>query len=543
MLHLYEEYGDRLFEHLRGMFAFALYDRRRARMLIGRDRLGIKPLYYHDNGKRLVFASELKALLVDPTVPRNVDEHSLADYLTFQYVPGPQSIFKGIRKLPAAHYLACDRQGMRIDRYWSLPTVPDRGHSVDYYRERLFSLLTQAVRQRMVADVPLGAFLSGGIDSSVVVALMSHAVGEPIKTFSIGFDEQGFSELEHARRVAEHLGTEHHELVVRPQALDLLPRLVWAMDEPFADPSMIPTYYVSEMARREVTVALSGDGGDEAYAGYSTYQWADQYSRVDLLPRGFRSFFGLPTRWMKVDHPIGRKLDRISMDAAGRHLNVMSYFHPRELWAIATPALRAQFTGHDPYANHRAIHARAAADMGDKAALPYLDAMTYLCDDVLTKVDRTSMQHSLEARVPLIDHKVMEFVATIPFEYKLRHGVSTWILREAVRDLLPPEILARQKHGFGVPLVAWFGKDFGPLAREVLTDPRALRRGWFDRAGVEALIDSPLSHEGRRERQLWALLCLELWSQTFLDRPADAMAQPLAELPVRLGGDRARSAS
>lgn len=528
LLHLYEEHGDGFLSHLRGMFAFGLYDRRRRRLLLGRDRLGIKPLYWHDDGRRIAFASELKALMLDPAVPREIDEQALADYLTFQYVPSPGTIWKGVRKLLPGHLLVCDQGGVRVERYWSLPVEPDAGHSEEYYRERLRALLAEAVRLHLVADVPLGAFLSGGIDSSVVVALMSQAVSEPIRTFSIGFEEQDFSELEHARRVARHLGTDHREFVVRPRALELLPRLVWQMDEPFADASMIPTYYVSEMARREVKVVLSGDGGDEFFAGYTTYAWARGYAAMDVFPRGLRRLAGVPARLLPSDHPLGRRLRRLSLDVADRHLDVMSHFAPPELARVLAPQLRQRLRGHDAFDAARRHHARAAGPLGPVPALLYLDAMTYMADDVLTKVDRTSMSHSLEVRVPLLDHKVLEFVARIPFEYKLRGGVSKWILKECVKDLLPPETLQRGKQGFGVPLERWFGSDFGRLAREVLLDPRARARGWLDAPGVERVLHGGDAREDRRARQVFALVCLELWAQTYLDRPRERLAGPLA---------------
>jgi asparagine synthase (glutamine-hydrolysing) len=531
LLHLYEESGTGLFPRLRGMFAFGLFDRARRSLLLARDRFGIKPLYYHDDGKRLAFASELKALLLDPGVPREVDLEALEDYVTFQYVPAPHTIFRAVKKLPAGCFLTCDAKGPRVERYWSMPTEPERGKPEGYYRERLRELLADAVKVRMVADVPLGAFLSGGIDSSVVVALMSAVSSSPVKTFSIGFEEEDYSELEHARVVAKHLGTDHHEQVVRPHALELLPRLVWAMDEPFADPSMIPTYYVSEMARRHVTVALSGDGGDEAYAGYTTYGWAQQYARVDLVPASLRRLAALPARLLHPDHGVGRKLKRVGLDPIDRHLEVMSYFQPRERARLLGDATRRALDGHDPYAAARELHRDAARSLGDLAALAWLDARTYMIDDVLVKVDRTSMQHSLEARVPLIDHHVMEFVARIPFEYKLRGGVTKWILRESVRDLLPESILRRGKQGFGVPLEHWFGAEFGRLAREVLYDPRARARGWFDPAAVRDVVEGRTLRDERRSRQVWALVCLELWAQTYLDRAGDAVAAPLASLP------------
>lgn len=271
LLHLYEDHGDALMQHLRGEFAFALYDRRARRLLMARDRVGVKPLYYHDNGTRLVFASELKALLLDPSVPRVVDEQAILEYLVFLYVPAPRTIWRDIRKLQPAHLLICDQEGTREERYWSMPVAPEPERPEAEYCERLRELLEASVRSRMIADVPVGAFLSGGIDSSTVVALMAQASTEPIKTFCVGFEEQDFSELEHARLVARHLGTDHHEFIVRPRALEVLPYLIWGLDEPFADASIIPTYYVSQMAHASVKTVLSGDGGDEIFAGYKTY--------------------------------------------------------------------------------------------------------------------------------------------------------------------------------------------------------------------------------------------------------------------------------
>ncbi|MGH7741229.1 MAG: asparagine synthase (glutamine-hydrolyzing), partial [Candidatus Eiseniibacteriota bacterium] len=483
LLHLYEEHGTAMFEQLRGFFAFGLFDRNQRRLLLGRDRFGVKPLYYHDDGKRISFASELKALVLDPSVPNELDECAVADYLTFQYVPGPRTIWKGVRKLPPAHYLVADAQGVRIARYWSLPCDEDAGHSVEHYRERLLELLADAVKVRLLSDVPLGAFLSGGVDSSVVVAMMARAMSEPVKTFSIGFEQEDFSELEHARTVARHLGTDHHELVVQPRALDLLPRLVWQMDEPFADASMIPSYYVSQMARRHVTVALSGDGGDEMHAGYSTYAWASEYARLDFLPRSLRRLAAMPARILHSDHPLGRKLGRLGMDVVERHLDVMSTFRRPEWESVLSSEMRERLRGHDPYQGMREVQA-AGSGRGAIPSLLHLDAHTYMIDDVMVKVDRTSMMNSLEAREPLLDHKLVEFVARVPFQYKLNGQVGKWLLRDSVRDLLPAGILARGKQGFGVPLDHWFGTGFGRLARDVLFASRPRWRGIFDPRGV-----------------------------------------------------------
>ena len=527
LLHLFEERGDALLERLRGMFAFGLYDARRRRLLLARDRFGKKPLYYHDDGRRIVFASELKALLQDPGVARQVDPRAVADYLTYQYVPSPGSILQGVRKLAPGHYLTADADGVAVHRYWSLPVpAPEADRGMAYYRDELRARLEDAVRLRLLSDVPLGAFLSGGIDSSAVVALMRAVSTGDIRTFSIGFEEADFSELPHARRVAEHLGTVHTEHVVRPAALTELPRLVWGLDEPFADASMIPTFYVAREARREVTVALSGDGGDETFAGYVTYGWARTYSRVDVLPLAVRRRLAWPAAHLDVDHPVGRRLRRMGMRVVDRHLDVMAAFRGVERDAVLSADLRADLGDHDPFGAARAQYDRARR-LGEVPALLHLDASTYLSDDVLTKVDRTSMLNSLEVRAPLLDHEVQEFAATIPFHHKLAGDVTKSVLRESVRDLLPPEILARGKQGFGVPLDRWLGADFGRLAREVLLDTRARDRGWLDQGAVRALLDGERLRAAEKARRLWTLVCLELWAQTFLDRPAGAATGPV----------------
>jgi asparagine synthase (glutamine-hydrolysing) len=526
LLHLWEEKGPALVEDLRGMFAFALFDTRQRRLLLARDRVGKKPLFYHDDGRRLVFASELKSLMADPSVPREVDPQSLLDYLTFQYVPHPQSVYRGVRKLPPGHRLVCDERGPRIERYWSLPVETDPGIGPAEAVAHLRELLEESVRLRLMSDVPLGAFLSGGIDSSLVVALMCRVAGERVRTFSIGFEDDSDSELEHARRVALHLGTEHHERIVRPRALELMPRLVWGLDEPFADASMIPTYHVAEMARDEVTVALSGDGGDEAYAGYATYGWARRYARADAVPAPLRRLLALPSRALPVNDPLGRKLHRLGLDVAGRHLEAMSHFAPRALRDVVAAPLRDLLSRHDPYRAARATWERGRRSLGAVHALLHLDAATYMTDDVLVKVDRTSMLNSLEVRAPLLDHVALEYVARLPFEFKHRGGVSKWILREVARPLLPPETLARGKQGFGVPLDRWFGGDFGRLAREVLLDRRCRDRGWLDPAGVERVLAGRGLERDAHARQVFALTCLELWAQSWLDRPRASLDAP-----------------
>ena len=526
LVHLWEEKGPELVHQLRGMFTFALYDVRLQTLMLARDRAGKKPLYWHDDGRRIVFASELKALLADPSVPRDVDPAAIVDYLTFQYVPAPGCILRGVHKLPAGHRLVCDARGPRVERYWELPFETDRTISEADAVEGLRERLREATRVRLMSDVPLGAFLSGGIDSSAVVALMTQVSSQRVKTFSIGFEEEDFSELAHARAVAEHLGTEHHELIVRPRALELLPRLVWALDEPFADASMVPTFHVSEMAREHVTVALSGDGGDEAFAGYSTYAWARSYARADVLPLALRRLAALPASGLSGDHPLGRRFRRTAMSVIDRHLDVMSHFPPRALSALLTAEFREAAAGHDPWAAPRALHARAARGLGEVEALPALDALTYMTDDVLVKVDRTSMLNSLETRAPLLDHQVLEWAARLPFDYKLRGGVSKWVLRECVRSLLPAPILSRGKQGFAVPLKRWFHGEFGRLAREVLQDDRARARGWIEPKAVQALLAGGDLREELRAKRTFTLVCLELWARTYLDRPRAELAAP-----------------
>jgi asparagine synthase (glutamine-hydrolysing) len=542
LLHLYEDHGDDLVEHLRGMFAFGLFDRKRRRLLLARDRLGVKPLYYHDNGNRIVFASELKALMIDPSVPREIDEVAIADYLVHQYVPSPMTPWRGVRKLPPGHLLVADAGGVRTRRYWSLPVETDSRATVEDITERLRAALLEAVRIRLLADVPLGAFLSGGIDSSIVVALMAQVMNEPVKTFSIGFEDADVSELAHARVVAAHVGAEHREFVVRPDALALLPRLVWQMDEPFADASMIPTSAVSEIARRHVTVALSGDGGDETFGGYVTYPWALSYASIDWVPAPVRRAMRVMADRLSPHHPLGRKLHRAGLDVVDRHLEVMSHYSPREFEEIASGSLRQAVNGHDPYRAGRDHYRRARAGAGPFGALLHVDAMTYMADDVLMKVDKTSMMHSLETREPLLDHKLLELAATIPFELKVRDGTGKWILRHAVRDLLPPSILERGKQGFGMPIERWLGGQFGTLAREVLLDSRAKSRGWLDSSRVAALLADRTLPADRRARQLWSLVCLELWAQTWVDRPREELDRPLPAVPGADHGSAAATA-
>jgi asparagine synthase (glutamine-hydrolysing) len=514
-LHLYEDHGEALLAQLRGEFAFAIFDRSRRRLLLARDRVGVKPLYYHDDGNRVVFASELKALLLDPSVPRDVDEEAILEYLTFQYVPAPRTIWKGVSKLPPGHRLICDAAGVRLEPYWEFPLGSDSALSEEDAADRLLELLEEAVRLRLDAHTSIGAALSGGIDSSSVVALMARVAPGRISTFSIGFTDAGFDELAEARAVASQFGTDHHEAVVEPRALDGLPHLIWGLDEPFADASILPTYYLARLASSKVKAIVSGDGGDETFAGYRTYRAAARHQRLGLIPRALRRWIGAGAARFHSRHSLGRRLRRVPMSVLDRHLEAMANFPPAELEPLLAPALRELHQRSDPFRASRECHARAARQIGEVPALLHLDAATYMADDVLKKVECAAMLNSLEVRVPLLDHRLLEFVARLPFHFKWRNGTSKWLLRRGMKDLLPERTLTRAKRGFTVPLERWFGGRFGQLVRETLLDPRARRRGWFDTQRIESLVRAG---SARNTQQLWSLVCLELWAQSYLDR-------------------------
>ncbi|MGE3520258.1 MAG: asparagine synthase (glutamine-hydrolyzing), partial [Vicinamibacterales bacterium] len=422
IVHAYEEWGDDCVERFRGMFAFGIWDARRRRLLLARDRLGVKPLYYHLDDRTVTFGSEIKALLQNPTVPREWDPVALDAFLAFQYVPAPSTIYRDVFKLPAAHTLVVERGRATLRRYWQL-TFPVEETPVreGELLERLDELIHEAVRLRLISDVPLGAFLSGGIDSSVVVAAMTKASSGPVLTTSVGFSEQAFSELSHARMVAEHLGTDHHEHLVTPEITDLLPKLAWHFDEPFADSSMVPTYYVSAAARRHVTVALSGDGGDEMWAGYARHKverWEIDVRR--WLGDSGSAIAGRVGRRLPLHMKGARSLRHLGLppsDACARK-HAYSFFEDEARTALYAPPFAAEVRDADPLAGFRLAYDECRSPDALERAL-YVDANTYLIDDIMTKVDRMSMAVSLEAREPLLDHKLVEFAATVPTRLKL----------------------------------------------------------------------------------------------------------------------------
>jgi asparagine synthase (glutamine-hydrolysing) len=523
ILAAYETWGVGCLGRLRGMFAFAIWDGRRREIFMARDRVGIKPLVYAWDGRCLRFASEIKALLEDPAVSRELDWMAVRDYLTHHYVSAPRTIFRGIHKLPPASYLLCSLGGEpKVEVYWDLHMAPDASPSEGEWTEQLEYLLNEAVHLHMVSDVPVGAFLSGGIDSSSVVACMARASAGPVKTFSIGFDEQNFDELRYARLVAKQYQTDHFEMIVKPDVMSVLPRLAWQFDEPFADASAVPTYCVAKITREHVTVALSGDGGDESFAGYRRYAEAlDLHRRIDRMPAALVKPL---LRWVadrRSPGAWGREfMALLGMSPLDRYHHMMAYQSERALAALLTPEAIAKVTNvalDERSAGFERL--AAAADTTDYVSmLQYIDIHHYLPGDILTKVDRTSMLTSLEARVPLLDHVLMEHAARMPSDLKLRDGRGKYVLKEAMRRHLPAEILDRHKMGFGVPLATWFRKDLKDFARDLLSDHRSRERGILRPDTVSHLLDVHLT--GRRDysSQLWSLICLELWFQTWWDR-------------------------
>jgi asparagine synthase (glutamine-hydrolysing) len=520
IVHLYEEKGPRCLESLRGMFGLAVWDERARSLLLARDRVGIKPVYYWQDAGRLAFASEVKALLELPEVERTLNWRALGHLLAFLTTPHTESIVEGVRKLEPGTYLLAGPDGIRHSRYWELRWQPDAARGERETVEALREQLDESVRLHMISDVPVGAFLSGGVDSSAVVAAMARQSARPVKTFSIGFVEEDYSELRHARAVARALGTEHHERVLQPDVVSVLDDLVWHLDEPFGDPSAIPTYMVSQMAAEHVTVVLSGDGGDELFAGYDRYRVEERERRYDRLPRTLRRAAGAVAsrapRGMK-----GRNfLRHLALDGHRRYLDAASFFGREEQRELLQPEAFARVSAADPWSDAAAYMDGLGGDW--LSTLQQLDVRGYLPLDILTKVDRMSMAHSIEARVPLLDHVLMEFAATIPPGLRLRQGAGKYVFKQALRGVLPAAILDRPKQGFAIPLGRWFRGGLSSLVRDLLLSRRSRERGVIQPRAVEALLRR--NEAGRDQSfQLWTLISFELWARHFLDgaaRPA-----------------------
>ena len=547
IVHLYEEYGLACLDHLRGMFALAIWDATNGRLILARDRIGQKPLFYRLENGRLLFASELKALLQVPGTPRVLSPRAVDLFLTYQYVPHPHCILEGYTKLPPAHSAVYENGRLRVERYWAPPFSADatadgpheeatRGcedWSPARWQTELRETLTEAVRLRMRSDVPLGSFLSGGIDSTIITGLMQQLSDRPVHSFSIGFPVKQFDERSYAREAAAHLGTEHHEALVEPAALEILPKLIWQYDEPFADSSAIPTMYLSEMTRRHVTVALSGDGGDELFAGYDRYRAVRLGAAFDRLPRPLRAV--LTARlWQRMPASVQQKsfrrrlkrfLDALAESPERRYLKWIGIFDDDRRRALYTDGFRSRLDGAD--AADFLLEAYAECPSRDFVTrTSCADLLTYLPCDILTKVDIASMTYGLECRSPLLDHHVVHLAARMPIRLKQRSRNGKQILIDTFGDLLPPSIRKRPKMGFGVPLDHWFRNELKPLLHDTLLDRTSLERGFFKAETVRQLVEEHVTGRWDHSYRLWALLCFELWQRMFLDP---------AETPSRCG--------
>lgn len=516
IIHLYEEYGKKCVEYLRGMFAFAIWDKKNEELFIARDRLGIKPLHYSFQNGTMLFGSEIKSILASGLIDPEVSPQDLVYYFFYGYTPDPGCLFKGIRKLPPGHYLTFRRGLIEVEKYWDVQYKPDYSLTETDCIEQSLQIMKDAVKMRLVSEVPLGAFLSGGIDSSLVVALMAQQMSEPVKTFSIGFEEQKYNELEYARMVAERYETEHHEEIVRADAEEVIEDLIHQFDEPFADSSAIPTYYVSKMTKKHVTVSLSGDGGDEVFAGYSRYQ-VDGAHIARYLP-GFlkKGLNTLITGYLPLSMPGLNTLTHMSLSdeeqIVWKYTKMFSPFHKRIFTKDFARNIETDPSG--PFAEHL----EKVYNMDRLTRLQYLDKKTYLPGDILTKIDRMSMLVSLEARVPLLDHQLVEFAAKIPHHLKMKNGETKYLLKKIAEKLLPPELIYRKKQGFAVPIGGWIKKEWKEMSRELILGERALSRGIFQESFSNHIMTE--HQKGRRDNSylIWTLMVLEMWFRKTIDR-------------------------
>ncbi len=525
ILHLYDRYGADCVQHLRGMFAFAIWDERKKSLFIARDRIGKKPLLYsHQPNGDLIFGSEFQALLAHPSVSREVNNEAIHHYLSYICVPAPLTAYRQIRKLEPAHWLEWKDGEIKTERYW-LPNFNKKIKiSEPEAEEETMRLMREATKMRMISEVPLGAFLSGGVDSSMVVALMAQESATPVKTFSIGFEEEDFSELKYAKRVAEHIGAEHHEFIVKPDATEILPTLVEHYGEPYADSSAIATYYVARETRKHVTVALNGDGGDESFAGYERYfamRLAEKYNRLPAFLRGnlVEKVFNLvPTSEIKRSRArdVKRFLKAASLPKVERYFQWVSAIDRETKQNLYTEDFSRQVSEFDS-AQFLQTWFSKANGMSIVDATMSTDQMTYLPNDLLVKVDIASMAVSLEARSPFLDHKVIEFAASLPEAIKIRGTETKYLLKKVASRVVPPEVLYRKKIGFGVPLTHWFRGALKDYLREVLLSEKSLKRGLVKPEAVRNFVEQHTTGKQDFTNQLWTLLMLELWFQRFID--------------------------
>jgi asparagine synthase (glutamine-hydrolysing) len=530
IVHAWEEYGDAFLSRLRGMFALAVWDVPRRRLLLARDRVGKKPLYYAQDGERLLFASELKGLLCDAAVKRIPSIEAISDYLTFGAIPAPRTIYDHVHQLLPGHYLVWENGRIRTTEYWDLRYPSSRPGGESERLAEFEEIFSEAVRLRMIADVPLGAFLSGGVDSTAVVAAMATASAVPVATTTISFPNTRFDEAHHARTVARALGTQHHELSVEPEAAAVLPTLAWHLDEPFADSSALPTYYVAKAARQRVTVALSGDGGDEIFAGY---QWRYGLNLLEGRIRGFiptalrRGVLGPLSRlWPKMDRlprPLRWKflLRNLSLEPEAAYFHDVSLFTPGDKEELLSGSLRRVLTDYDPFTTFRK-HFDRVQEIEPLDRILYVDLKTWLPNDILVKMDRMAMANSLEVRSPLLDHKVIEFAASLPPDLKYRGRISKYFLKRYTERRAPASVIHRPKMGFSVPLAAWLRRDLRSSAMELILSDRSVERGYFRPERLRELWRRHQEGVGDHSHQLWALMMLELWHRLFVDETPSA---------------------
>lgn len=521
IVHGYEQWGEAVLDRFNGMFALALWDERTDTLWIARDRLGVKPLYYYLDERRLIFASEIKALLAHPDLPREIDPKGLMNYLAYGHAVAPDTIYRGVRKLLPGHTLRVRGRDVAMTRWWTAKPGAPTTRSEEDCAEELRRLLEDSVRLRLIADVPVGAFLSGGLDSSAVVALMKRHTTAPVKTFSVGFDGgASFNELPDARRVAAHVGSDHHELLVQSKELvGTLQTLVYHFDEPFGDAACFPTYLVSRLARSEVTVALTGEGGDELFGGYRRY-WVARWLRLLRTVTGGLAGPMLGASLGRL--PRFRRLKKL-IEAAGvadetsRYASLLRVFNDEAMRALVDARLEGAAAAYDAVEVYRRHFGEAEAG-GEMSRLMYVDMKTWLADTYLEKVDKTSMAVSLEARVPLLDYRIVELALTMPDRYKVAGGETKRVLRRAVRDLLPPQTMSKAKHGFAVPTDPWFRGELRSFAYDVLLDPRSRGRGYFKPQEVERLWRDHQAGREVRDGHLWVLMNFELWAREYLDQ-------------------------
>jgi asparagine synthase (glutamine-hydrolysing) len=551
IVRLYEEMGPACVEKLRGMFAFAIWDQNRQRLMLARDRMGQKPLYYHCVDGQLLFSSELKSILQVPGVNRTLSPESVDLFLTYQYVPHPDSIFRDIRKLPPAHTAIFDSNGLSLSRYWTPPysqvlpesspdeQTPSRSWSVPQWKKALRETLTEAVRLRMRSDVPIGAFLSGGIDSTIISGLMQSLSPNRIHTFSMGFDQPEYDERSYARMAAEHLKTNHHEFQIEATALNRLPALIWHYDEPFGDSSAIPTMALSEATRKIVKVCLSGDGGDELFAGYHRYQAVYLAGKSDRLPKVIKKIFAwklwqrIPTstRQRAPGRRIKRFIEALGQPPEERYLRWIGIFNREARESLYTRSFRASLGNFDSSQFIRSVY-ELCPQRDFVTRTTAADVQSYLPCDILTKVDIASMAFALEARSPFMDHHVVELAAQMPIELKFSPGQGKKILIETFSDLIPAPLQQRRKMGFGVPIDHWFRKELTPLLRGVLLSERCLDRGIFRKEFLETLLGEHLSGAWDHAYRLWNLLCFECWARIYLDGPPPESPPGFEEIGV-----------